>query len=122
MATALQEDLAEAKVRGLPIRQIDESTYKIPAQGVYIVKSEGFYKIGLTKNIENRIDSFETNSPFRSELIFFLKTGYPREVEKEIHQLMAHKRHKREWFSLTNEDILTIVRFVEEQWFKYEHD
>ncbi len=69
----------------------------------YILKSNNLYKIGKTKDIEQRLKSYHIHSP-GFQLIRLIES----DIEKELHNLYKVKRKKGEWFKLTEEDILEI--------------
>lgn len=58
-----------------------------------------FYKIGMTTNLKNRMDSFST-LPFPIEKLYLIETENPRDVEKELHDRFESKRVRGEWFLL----------------------
>jgi len=61
----------------------------------YIIKSGKYYKIGKTKNIKRRINSYNTTNP-DFKIIRLIDAG----VEKILHRLFKDKRHRHEWFLL----------------------
>lgn len=69
----------------------------------YIIESQGFYKIGKTKNISTRLKCFNTHC-FNFKLI---KIIY-KDIESLLHLVFAEKRVKLEWFNLDDEDLLFI--------------
>ena len=71
---------------------------------IYLIKSNNFYKIGFTNNLENRLNSYRTSNP-NFELIGF-KSGNLK-LEKYYHKLLNDFRiDKREWFDITDKLIL----------------
>lgn len=73
---------------------------------VYVIKSEnGRYKIGLTRNLDARLSSIATASPFLTQLAHYFKTSQMRELEKALHDHFAAKRQQGEWFELDREDM-----------------
>lgn len=85
-------------------------------QGLYIIeiRNSDLYKIGVTKNIVQRMKQFETANPFEFYLHGFYQTEKCRDLESILHHQFKHKRFKREWFKL-NEDELKNVSNIARQ-------
>lgn len=98
------------------ISTIDKETYKSGAGGVYMIRVGEFTKIGYSTCLFNRMISLQSGCPYELELIFFLKSDFPADMERCLHELLKEKRHHNEWFLLTNDDVLKAVQFVEETW------
>ncbi len=75
---------------------------------VYIVRSENLYKIGRTQYPSSRIDKYRTENPYLIEMILLAKVEDYIRVEKVILTMFASKKHHGEWFSLDEQDIVTI--------------
>ena len=75
---------------------------------IYILKSDHGYKIGYSKNPENRLVTFGNKLPFPVEYECLFQVEDMRITEKYLHELYAHKRIDGEWFDLTADDIETI--------------
>jgi len=78
---------------------------KIPGY-IYVITNdafEGYVKIGVTKNIKNRLRSYQTSSPHRNykvEHYIFHEDCYF--AEQEIHEMMNYFAldKKNEWFKI----------------------
>ena len=74
---------------------------------VYFFRHVGLepIKIGYSSNSSpiNRFNQFKTYAPFGAEIIGFIQTSEPKDIETKLHQKYAHKRLDGEWF-LINED------------------
>lgn len=73
---------------------------------IYVVRRGDIYKIGFSRsNVPRRVKASD------GELVLTVETGQqPASLEREIHRKFAHKRadgpgFKREWFSLTADDL-----------------
>lgn len=75
---------------------------------VYLVKSGDFYKIGLAVDVEDRVRSLRTNSPYPAEVLHTVKTPSMRRLELLLHKAYRHKRTQGEWFALEPDDVATI--------------
>lgn len=70
----------------------------------YIIKSQEYYKIGRTTNMENRIRSYDTHNPcYKITLVFSF------DCETYLRNYFINKRFKNDWYNLTNEDIQWII-------------
>ena len=70
---------------------------------VYIVSNpawEGWVKVGMAIDSEDRIKSYQTSSPYRDyELKYIMKTEDRRKSEAEAHTALEQKYERRnEWF------------------------
>ena len=78
---------------------------------VYIAKqtnSDATYKIGITKNIEERRRTFKIGNAF-IEIVASLRTDKAREIEKKLHNIFKNKQIEGEWFLLNKNDLSFII-------------
>ncbi len=87
--------------------------YNFP-EGIYIIKTNEFYKIGRTNNIKRRIKELESLNPFDVELILYQKKLYSRTVEAFLHAEFRDKNIKGEWFKLSELDLMLIKSKLEQ--------
>lgn len=71
---------------------------------VYFLKHKGLspIKIGMTggDNLNKRIYSYSTASPYGIEIIGFIETKTPKKLESKIHKLLKDDRLNGEWFDI----------------------
>lgn len=71
---------------------------------VYFIRHKRFspVKIGHTKDddVMNRVNSFNTASPYGIELLGSIKSDNPELIEKEIHNELKEFRLNGEWFDI----------------------
>ena len=78
----------------------------IKKTGVYFVKCENRYKIGISTNLYHRISMLNTANAFGIEIVNILIIQNPLELEQSLHKILKNKLiHGKEWFVL---DILDI--------------
>jgi len=85
---------------------------------VYIIKgsrmnpTESNYKIGISKNVSKRLESLQTSSPEKLELLFKHPTTKYREIEKSLHNLFKYYRIREngEWFKFDDKKISEWIR------------
>lgn len=76
---------------------------------VYLIQSStGSYKIGRTKNPDNRMRTFGVQLPFEVDYVCTIETADMYMLEADLHRKYASKRVNGEWFSLTHEDVAAI--------------
>lgn len=81
---------------------------------VYLVRGpQGWYKIGHTKNPDDRRTTFGVKLPFDVKFDHLIKCKNRREAEVHLHKVFAHRRGNGEWFRLTADDITTIKAIKE---------
>ena len=85
---------------------------------VYFVKHKGLdpVKIGFTENIQMRMSSMGTMSPYDLVLLGHLNTAMPEYLAAEIHEKFAHKRLKGEWFDITKDDVVSTIKFYDDDY------
>lgn len=81
---------------------------------VYLVRCEKYHKIGYAHNVESRFNNFKGANPFEVEMIYCVKVPNAKQTESELHKKYHHKRHRREWFILEEEDIKEIKELLKE--------
>lgn len=68
---------------------------------VYVIMaSSGHVKIGKANNVDTRLATLRTASPFPLTLVSTLRCADPREIEKLLHRKFSSKRTHGEWFLL----------------------
>jgi hypothetical protein len=91
-------------------KSIDRSGY------VYVLQSPtGYYKIGRTRNPQNRIQTFGVLLPFEVAYLYVIATTNMVLLETRLHQRFAEKRAGGEWFALDENDIAYIAALAEGQ-------
>jgi hypothetical protein len=80
---------------------------------VYILRDievSGFYKIGRTKHIGQRLNKFGVELPFRTEVVHLIQCTDEVRAERTLHERYATKRKRGEWFDLSDSDIQAIKK------------
>jgi predicted GIY-YIG superfamily endonuclease len=73
---------------------------------VYLMRSgNGYHKIGITKNIKNRLYGVRVQFPIAIDVIHYIASEDYRNVERFLHNKYSSKRVQHEWFSLNEKDI-----------------
>lgn len=76
---------------------------------VYILSANGYFKIGVTTNINKRIKALQTGCPFKIELVALLKTDEHYKIESELHIGLEPYQTYGEWFLLDKETFNSII-------------
>lgn len=80
---------------------------------VYLVESAGYHKIGISKNVANRMAGMVTNSPLPFTLVHTITTDDMAWAESQLHQRYAAQRVRGEWFDLCPDDIAYICAIAD---------
>jgi hypothetical protein len=83
---------------------------KMPS--VYLVKSGKHYKIGFSSDIDKRLKNLDANAPMGVKLIWRFRSKYAEYLERLLHYYLMDKHLRREWFTLTNDDVDFIKEIV----------
>lgn len=75
---------------------------------IYLLTNGNHYKIGFTKNINNRIKQLQTGSSTKIELLYFYKSDkFYSQIEKALHRTYnIYQTSDNEWFDLPINEIL----------------
>ena len=88
-------------------------------QCVYLIESNGKFKIGVTKDCpQKRLTQLQTSAPDELNLITVYKSDRAFKIEKSLHHLFSHKNCLNEWFDLNHCDIINFhdyCRGIEER-------
>lgn len=78
---------------------------------VYIIReaSEGYYKIGKTKDPDDRLATFEVKLPFMVNFTHLIHTTDRHLLESVIHAAFKDKRVSGEWFNLETWEVDYLV-------------
>jgi len=75
---------------------------------VYVIKSDGQYKIGVSSNLDNRLRTHRTSMP-KGVLVAVRECGDSKALEKGIHHQLRNYRTTGEWFNLTNNALAEVI-------------
>jgi hypothetical protein len=79
---------------------------RVGAGYVYLIQSPtGYYKIGRTKNPDDRMRTFGIQLPFEVEYTCIIQTNDMYSLESELHARYTKQRVNGEWFNLTDVDV-----------------
>lgn len=95
-------------------KKTEEYVRSIGTKHIYIIKSGRYYKIGIAKNVEARLQSIHTSNPNKVKVVYAKEVEKAREVEAHIHNVYNDFRHKLEWFLLNKKQLKEIMDYLEE--------
>ena len=73
---------------------------EFPTDFVYFLECQDFVKIGITRNVKVRLNSYKTHNPFKCKLLSVIPTIRARADEELIHTAMEAYHVHGEWFRL----------------------
>jgi len=83
---------------------------------IYILENiEKFYKIGYSKNPENRVKQLNTGNSTGLKLLYKIETRYDSKIEAYLKNYYKHRHIKGEWFDFSKEDIDNIKHIIKIQ-------
>lgn len=85
---------------------------------VYLISADiddmTLYKIGFTKrDINDRINEFKTGNASDFNIINQFKSKWASKIETQLHKYYNKSKIKREWFSLSENDINDFIPMCE---------
>jgi hypothetical protein len=87
-----------------------------PAGYVYLIRedTQGHFKIGRTRNPQDRLSTFNVKLPFMIDYICLIPASNMRALESRLHHRFASKRVNGEWFALSPADVDYIKSLAQE--------
>lgn len=80
---------------------------------IYILKSDKYYKIGITKNLDKRIDQLQTGNPHEIYLVCSTFVENTSGFERKLHKEFDQYRISGEWFDLPYEQLEKLIEIIE---------
>jgi len=99
----------QGKARTQKPKEQSQKETELPLKTVYVIQAieSGLVKIGITNDVQNRLGSLRGSSPESLQIVH----SFPGTAKDEhgLQAEFAHKHSHREWFSLTEDDIDSII-------------
>ena len=91
---------------------------------VYLMKSENYYKIGISKNVNRRCKELATTKmPYEIKIIAqTCLISNADDIEKKLHERFKKQRINGEWFLLDDkqvQQVLDIFNYIKEEYDKW---
>lgn len=80
---------------------------------IYLVKCNEFYKIGHAYDVIARFNNIKGANPYFVELIASKEFDDVKKMEEQLHEQYKNKKIKNEWFKLSIEDVIEIIKLLE---------
>ncbi len=81
---------------------------------LYILScGNNYYKIGITNNVEQRVAQLQVGNPLLLLLEYVRPIQNPAKIEKTLHKALNKYHVRGEWFSFTEEEIISVVKLIE---------
>lgn len=91
--------------KNIIVPRVKKPEKKIVPGYIYLIESLGYYKIGKTTKLTNRMKNFSTIFPAKITEIHVFKTEDINNAELVLHKKFEHLRHVGEWFNLSQEEV-----------------
>lgn len=108
-------DITTYKDYQLALDETKKSGKRSDCSTLYIIGHRGFdnyYKIGITGDIDARLNTLETASPLGLEIFYLKQTISANQVEKIIHEAYSHRRKNREWFFFSGKEVDSVIEYT----------
>jgi hypothetical protein len=81
---------------------------------VYAIACGPFHKVGISRNIQQRMSEMELMNPYEPRLALYrtVPRRSARFVEARMHELLAASFHRREWFTASIEEIRAAAKLA----------
>ena len=81
-------------------------------QSLYLMECNGQFKIGISNNPESRYKTFLTGNPNINLVCYSKPISFAMFLETKLHHLFKDKNIKGEWFTLSEENIISLVKLL----------
>ena len=79
---------------------------------LYVIQSGDYFKVGITNDLEKRLNQIKTSSPFESRIAYSILVDNAERLEKDTHAKLEEYRTRGEWFEIDLETILKAISEV----------
>lgn len=86
---------------------------KKTSSNVYLMKCNGYTKIGITSDITKRLNALTGSNPDKVVLIHTKEVPEASKVEKYLHNKYKDYNHHHEWFKLSDAQIKEITAYLD---------
>lgn len=76
------------------------------------MRCNNLYKIGLSKDPEARLKTFQTGNTKIQLLCYSAPVSFAYKLEHRLHEILKLKHKQGEWFSLTDEDVKLVEKIL----------
>ena len=80
--------------------------------GVYLLESQGFYKIGATTDVVKRVKVLQCGNPSPIKVVLFCQVDKARKVEKALHHKYSSRNVSGEWFKLSKKEVSEVSEII----------
>ena len=80
-----------------------ENIQKADPAYVYFITDGEYVKIGVTSNLEKRLESLQTGNPKKLTVLYAFYTEWPYTVESKLHKKYADKHVFQEWYDIIDD-------------------
>lgn len=84
---------------------------------IYLIESiddhETKYKVGYSKNVEQRRKQLQTSTDADLKVVYEIETAHKQNVERALHRFYSGKRTEREFFRLDIDDVINFPALCE---------
>ena len=81
-------------------------------QSIYLMECNNQYKIGISNNPKKRYHTFLTGNPSIKMICYSKPVSFATTLEIKLHHLFKNKNIRGEWFSLSDENISTLIKLL----------
>lgn len=79
---------------------------------VYLIESNGFYKIGKATNVHTRFKKYITENPHEVKLLHYSQFKKPLFMESLFHKLFKEWHFRGEWFQIPKGSVEYVIREI----------
>ncbi len=108
----IQKKYQEKQFMGSLKRISERRKEKLEGDFVYLLECKGYYKIGHTGNIDNRLNAIRCGNPFEVELIVAKRHIDAEFLERNLHWQYGDNRTHREWFKLDEKEVSQVISHI----------
>lgn len=106
------EEINSTNCKWTPMLNYRDYPYDTNKRYIYIVVCGNYTKIGISKNISERMTALQTGNPFPINLVFAKVVEDAENIEKIIHTEYNEFNISGEWFDIEKKQINDIIYYI----------
>lgn len=93
---------------------VEVTTKEVDGKKLYVIQSEsGQVKIGIAKNVRQRMKSIRCGSPEEIEVVAVFNPDNAKAAEEKVHSRIADKHEHGEWFDYSDGEVWDLVDAID---------
>lgn len=103
------KDIPKLDYRHLTIEQEE----RLDWSWVYVLETKGAYKVGISKNPDQRHQSIQVGCPFEVRFVYARQLEFAKTTERALHEYLEDCKIRGEWYLLSAQQVDDVINKIE---------